>query len=81
MQVDGTTVRWTDHRGVERVFTATNIPKNLSIAQAEAWANDWLDGQVEGYVMRVHIFSLNPLSINVCCADVEEKIPALWWER
>lgn len=61
----------------------TKLLRNMTIEQAEARANLWLEQNgPEGEMLAIHIFSLSPLNIGLYRATVTHEgqtIPSDWW--
>lgn len=76
-----TSLTFTDHRGVVKTFLASSIPGSANTpAKAETFANTWAALNVDGYQMRVHVFTLVPLLFTVGAWDMAETIHPNWWE-
>lgn len=76
-----TSLTFTDHRGVVKTFLASDIPQSANTAaKAENFANSWCAANVDGYQMRVHVFTLSPLLFTVGTWNIGETINANWWE-
>jgi hypothetical protein len=81
VKIEGDRFSFADHRGATKVFLYSSLPGSANtIAKAETFANNWLASNVDGYQMRVHVFSLNPLRITIGTWDLGLDIPANWWE-
>jgi hypothetical protein len=73
-------IRLDDFRGVPYRLRRNQIPGNLTLVQAEAFARQWLQDQVAGaYVIDIHIFSLSPFHATLYAGDAGTSIPANWW--
>ena len=76
-------VSFVDHRGVTKTLDASSIPQTQNtIAKVENYVNGtWIPANIDGYQMRVHVFSLNPLRVTVGTWNLGESIPANWWDQ
>jgi len=69
----------TQHHGVKE-FQAVMLPgSENTAAKAEAFVNAWLASQNLGFNVAVHVFSLVPLSLTVCCSNLDAPIQPNWW--
>jgi hypothetical protein len=78
------TVRFTDHRGLEQVLSASQIPPNFvgDAAKIEAYINGtWIPAHIDtsAYQMVCHVFSVNPPVVSIWCGNIGEPIPPNWW--
>ena len=63
-----------------RTLLASDIPQNQNTAaKAETWANTWLAANVLDCQVRVHVFSLSPLSWTCGTWNLGLPIPDGWW--
>lgn len=73
-------IKVTDYRGTRQILASAIPAVNATVAQAEAWINNvWIPANITGYLMAVHIFSLNPLRATVCTSNVGTPILDGWW--
>lgn len=73
-------VTHTNKGTVELLYSS--IPANVinqPVATVESWVNTWLASNVVNMQVRVHIFSLAPLSLTTICVNMGEPIFASWW--
>lgn len=50
------------------------------VDKIENFCNDYLESHIPYEQIRVHIYSLDPLSYNITVADPSFVIPDNWWE-
>jgi hypothetical protein len=65
-----------------RTLQRSDVPSgNTTIAQIENWIHTvWVPANIEGYQLRVHIFSLGPpVRWTVWTGNLGVAIPATWW--
>ena len=70
--------------GVERTILASQIPATQNtVAKVETYLNNiWRPTFLAGRcVMEVHVFSLNPLRVNVWTSNTGLTPPANWWVK
>lgn len=71
----------TDKLGIERSLNTLLIPSsNPQIA--EDWLNNiYLPTLTNGeYQLVAHVYSTNPLKVNIASANIEFKISDTWWK-
>lgn len=82
----GNELRFTDQKGIEYKFDFSDVPmgviadKNPINKLEQHLNNNILPNITKGqYQMRVHVFSVSPLNLTVCAANIGETIPDNWW--
>ena len=62
-------------------FDAGDIPNDANTVQKleDYLNNEWLPTVAGDYQIKVHIFSVSPLTLTAFTADIGESIPENWW--